>query len=156
MATGIEQPATAELRAEKKARNTEVIYDRGPIGDRSRVIGLDESKSITNRKRMKRPWAREALLAALAAETLDDKGRKTRKLRMIIDRLINAAIDGQPWAIQEVMNRVDGKPAQLHSNDPDNPLPGTYANFNEVRVMFVDKDGQPVDPPEMKDITPGS
>lgn len=150
MATGIEQPATAEIRADKKARAVEVLYDK-------KVLSPDESRSVENRKRMKRPWAREALMTALAAETLDDKGRKTKKLRMIIERLINAAMDGQPWAIQEVMNRVDGKPAQVHSNDPDNPMPGAFANFNEVRVMFVDKDGNPVDPPaNMKDITPGS
>lgn len=38
--------------------------------------------------------------------------------------LVDKAIAGEPWAIQEVANRFDGKPAQSLQvgSDPDNPL----------------------------------
>lgn len=102
----------------------------------------------------KRSWARDIILLALNAETVDNKGRKTRKLRLIIDRLLNAAIEGQQWAIQEVLNRVDGKPAQMIGNDPNNPMhPSVIANFGDMKVILVDAlNEQASDEP--KDITP--
>lgn len=99
----------------------------------------------------KRSWARDILLLALQAETVDSKGRKTKKLRLIIDRLLNAAIEGQQWAIQEVLNRVDGKPAQMIGNDPNNPMhPSVIANFGDMKVILVDA----LNEQEPKDITP--
>ena len=94
-----------------KRGEQEVLYERkGNVADK-------------NGRTMKRPWARQALLVALSAETLDGSGRKTKKLRIIIDRLVNAAMSGEPWAIKEVLDRVDGKATQLLGSDPDNPLP---------------------------------
>lgn len=55
-----------------------------------------------------KPFA-EALRIALAE---DDDVKKKRKLRVIADKLVDAAIAGEPWAIKEVIDRVDGKPAQ--------------------------------------------
>lgn len=75
-------------------------------------------------RRFKRPWVRETLMVALAAEMMDNKGRKTKKLRMIVDRLVNAALDGEGWAIKEIFDRVDGKPTQTIAGDPDNPIGG--------------------------------
>jgi hypothetical protein len=34
------------------------------------------------------------------------------KLRQIADKLVEKAIDGEPWAVKEVMDRVDGKAIQ--------------------------------------------
>jgi hypothetical protein len=34
------------------------------------------------------------------------------KLRMIADRLVDKAIEGEPWAIKEIMDRVDGRAVQ--------------------------------------------
>ena len=34
------------------------------------------------------------------------------KLRQIVDKLVKHAIDGEAWAIQQVADRLDGKPAQ--------------------------------------------
>ncbi len=45
----------------------------------------------------------ESLRIALVQED-----RKT--LRKITDTLVKAAMDGEPWAVKEVMDRVDGKP----------------------------------------------
>jgi hypothetical protein len=36
----------------------------------------------------------------------------SRKLRTIADRLVDAAEQGEPWAIKEVIDRVDGKAVQ--------------------------------------------
>lgn len=57
-------------------------------------------------------WAekqfRDALRTAVNAPAED--GRKV--LLHIVDGLIEAAKEAQPWAVQEVANRLDGKPAQ--------------------------------------------
>ena len=37
------------------------------------------------------------------------------KLRMIAEKLVESAIQGEPWAIKEVMDRVDGKAHQSTS-----------------------------------------
>jgi hypothetical protein len=34
------------------------------------------------------------------------------KLRRIVEKLAEAAIEGQAWAIQQIADRLDGKPAQ--------------------------------------------
>jgi len=34
------------------------------------------------------------------------------KLRKGVDRLLDAFAEGEPWAIEQVMNRLEGKPAQ--------------------------------------------
>jgi hypothetical protein len=34
-------------------------------------------------------------------------------LRRIADKLVEKAIDGEPWAVKEIMDRVDGKAIQV-------------------------------------------
>ena len=46
----------------------------------------------------------------LATNEVDKKG--TRKLRLIADQLVAQALAGEGWAIQQVADRLDGKPAQ--------------------------------------------
>ena len=46
----------------------------------------------------------------LALSEPDETGK--RKLRSIADRLVEAAVNGESWAIQQVADRLDGKPAQ--------------------------------------------
>ncbi len=33
-----------------------------------------------------------------------------KKLRKITDKLVQAAEEGEPWAVKEIMDRMDGKP----------------------------------------------
>ena len=47
----------------------------------------------------------DALRVALVQED-------SRKLRNIAEKLVKAAEDGEPWAIKEVIDRVDGKAVQ--------------------------------------------
>ena len=35
------------------------------------------------------------------------------KLRMVSEKLVEAAIDGEPWAVKEIMDRMDGKPVAI-------------------------------------------
>lgn len=58
------------------------------------------NKNATKNK----PWS-EAINRALLAE--DGK-----KLRLLADKLIDRALDGDVTALKEVGDRVDGKPAQ--------------------------------------------
>jgi hypothetical protein len=55
-----------------------------------------------------KPFA-DALRLALAEE---DPTTKKRKLRAIADKLVDAAVGGEPWAIKEVIDRIDGKAPQ--------------------------------------------
>jgi CO/xanthine dehydrogenase FAD-binding subunit len=41
-----------------------------------------------------------------------DKTKKRNKLRAIADRVVECAVAGEPWAVKEVADRLDGKPAQ--------------------------------------------
>lgn len=35
------------------------------------------------------------------------------KLRMVSEKLVDAAIEGEPWAVKEIMDRMDGKPVAI-------------------------------------------
>jgi Family of unknown function (DUF5681) len=49
-------------------------------------------------------------LRIVMAETDEASGK--RKLRRIVEKLAEAAIEGESWAILQVADRLDGKPAQ--------------------------------------------
>jgi hypothetical protein len=51
---------------------------------------------------------RDALQLAVNEELLD--GRK--KLRVIAEKLVDCAMSGESWAVEQVASRLDGKPAQ--------------------------------------------
>jgi hypothetical protein len=46
-----------------------------------------------------------------------DKG-----LDAVADKLIEAAMEGDQWAMREIGDRVEGKPVQAIASDPDNPF----------------------------------
>ena len=41
-----------------------------------------------------------------------DPVTKKRKLRVIAEKLVECAMGGESWAVQQVADRLDGKPAQ--------------------------------------------
>jgi hypothetical protein len=63
-----------------------------------------------------RRWA-SALNRAIA----QDDGERLRKAA---EKLLDAAADGEPWAVKEIADRLDGKPAQsvTLAGDPEAPL----------------------------------
>lgn len=50
---------------------------------------------------------RDALMASLNRPA--EKGTKTKRLQMVADALVDAAIKGELTALREVFDRVDGK-----------------------------------------------
>ena len=53
------------------------------------------------------------------------------KLRQIAEKLVESAIEGEPWAVKEVMDRMDGKPLQATSieNTDGTSITGIQVNF---------------------------
>lgn len=43
---------------------------------------------------------------------IENEEGKPQKLERLADKLVDFALDGQGWAMQEIGNRLDGKPAQ--------------------------------------------
>jgi hypothetical protein len=50
------------------------------------------------------------------------------------DALVAAFFAGEQWAIKEVADRLDGKPAQAIVGDPDQPL---EVNINKIERALV-------------------
>ena len=45
------------------------------------------------------------------------------KLRQVSEKLVDAAIEGEPWAVKEIMDRMDGKPVAIQElSGPDGAL----------------------------------
>jgi hypothetical protein len=55
---------------------------------------------------------REAILAALEREAEDAEGRAAKKSKLIAERLVDKAADGDMAAIKEVIACIDGKSGQ--------------------------------------------
>ena len=72
-------------------------------------MAWEKGKSGNPQGRPKERPFTDALRIALSEE---DPVTKVRKLRSIADKLVDAAMAGDPWAIKEVMDRIEGKPAQ--------------------------------------------
>ncbi|MBP1091931.1 DUF5681 domain-containing protein [Bradyrhizobium diazoefficiens] len=81
-------------------------------GNRANPGGRPKEKKFT-----------EALRVALAEE-IEKDGQKTTKLRVIADRLVTEAMAGESWAIQQVADRIEGKPPQaiVGGDEDDNPI----------------------------------
>ncbi len=54
----------------------------------------------------------KAFADALRIAVNADDGDGTKKLRRIAEKLVTCALNGESWAIQQVADRLDGKPAQ--------------------------------------------
>lgn len=67
-------------------------------------------------------WA-SAVRRAVMRRIENEEG-KPQKIERLADQLVDFAMDGQGWAMQEIGNRLDGKPAQQQvvSGDPESPL----------------------------------
>ncbi len=53
---------------------------------------------------------RDAIMVAV--KRLTTGGKKTKKLAMLADKLVERALEGDITAIKEIGDRLDGKPAQ--------------------------------------------
>ncbi len=84
------------------------------MGDRANIGGAPQGNENATRGKE----FRQALTRAMASKAGGAGWRVT--LDKIAGKLLDAAIDGQQWAIQEIANRIDGRPtvAVEHSGVP--------------------------------------
>ena len=83
---------------------------------------------IGNRNAQKGKVWNDALRKAIA----QDNGKR---LRASIEQLLNLASTGEPWAIRELADRLDGRPKQINYLDTE------YSEITEIKVTFVRPDG---------------
>lgn len=72
---------------------------------------------------------RAALDRAIAQDSAD-------RLRSTAEKLLDLAAAGESWAVKELADRLDGKPAQAHTvgGDSENPL------FHRIERVIVKPD----------------
>jgi len=59
------------------------------------------------------------------------------KLRQVTEKLVDAAIEGEPWAVKEVIDRMDGKAVAIQELQGPNGAELKTA----VQITFVEPDG---------------
>jgi hypothetical protein len=103
-------------------------------------------------------WFADALRRLVSVE---DPATKRRRLFRTVEKLLECAENGESWAIQQVADRLDGKPAQestVNVNNVsadqmnDNELAGTIAELRAeiAAVGPVRGNGKaPVDPSQL-------
>ena len=74
---------------------------------------------VNNGYKSEKPW-RDALRVAVNARA-DGRG-SPKRLAVIAERCAVEAMAGESWAVREIGDRLDGKPAQAITGDPDSPL----------------------------------
>lgn len=88
---------------------------------------------IGNKNAQKGRMWNDALRKAIA----QDDGRR---LRGSIEQLLNLASNGEPWAIKELADRLDGRPKQTNvleaSEEPE---------LSTIKIVFVSPEGGEVD-----------
>lgn len=62
---------------------------------------------------------RDALILALNREATTPDGKKTKRLYIVADKLVELACQGDVGAIREINDRVDGKVPQAVAIDPN-------------------------------------
>jgi len=82
---------------------------------------------IGNRNAQKGRMWNDALRKAIA----QDNGER---LRASIEQLLNFASNGEPWAIKELADRLDGRPKQVNYLEAEN------AELTAIKVTFVRPD----------------
>jgi hypothetical protein len=63
----------------------------------------------------------------------------SRRLRTIADKLVKSAEDGEPWAIKEIMDRVDGKAVQ--ATEISGLDGGILETLNTINIVLKKPDG---------------
>lgn len=75
----------------------------------------------------------DAVRMALAE---DDVVSGKRKLRAIAEKLVDEAVNGQPWAVQMVADRLEGKPVQAVEVGG----PGDFAEMQDAELIETIRD----------------
>lgn len=95
----------------------------------------------------------EAALRVAVNDSVDGK----KKLRVIAEKLVECALNGDAWAIQAVADRMDGKPRQevdnSHTHDASDAFVRALEQMNEGRkglAVGVDRSGDTGQPEEVR------
>jgi hypothetical protein len=59
-----------------------------------------------------------------------------RRLRASIEQLLNLASNGEPWAIKELADRLDGRPKQTNALEMLD-----YPELKTIKIVFVSPNG---------------
>ena len=96
-----------------------------------KLLGGDMSGApIGNRNAQKGRMWNDALRKAIA----QDDGKR---LRDSIEKLLTLASNGEPWAIKELADRLDGRPKQT------NVLESSEEHqLKDIKIVFVSPDGK--------------
>lgn len=78
----------------------------------------------------------DSLNLALKSDGLHKEG-DPKRLRRIAEKLVKSAEAGEPWAIKEIAERIDGKATQMIGSDPDAPLKAVVT----VKLVAEEIDG---------------
>lgn len=83
-----------------------------------------------------RPTSEKAFADALRIAVNEPHETGVKKIRAIADKLTECALNGEGWAIQQVADRLDGKPAQESSLTIDDKRESTDWTREEL-VSFL-------------------
>jgi hypothetical protein len=84
--------------------------------------------------RPKGAWSEKRFREALQAAVSEKDERGTTRLRLIAERLVEQALKGEGWAIQQVSDRIDGKvPQAIIGGEEDDPP--VAVQFIELRAV---------------------
>lgn len=62
-----------------------------------------------------------------------------KRVRAAAEKLLDLAAQGEPWAVKELRDTLDGKPAQIIAGDDDNPL--TFVQKIQLVALGTDSQG---------------
>src|ERR1700675_4766916 len=96
--------------------------------------------------------AKERRFVAMLQRVLDNEG-DGESLRKIALKLVECATEGQPWAVTEIANRLDGKPVQQVDMSGELSLTRTVRDLTDDELLRIatqaaqqhpDTDGQTI------------
>ena len=107
-------------------------------------------KGTTNNPRGSKPdkLITDALRVALNREAEDADGKRTKRLALIAEKVAELAVEGEPWAVREVWDRLEGKApqaiehsGQLATGDLDGDATAALlAKIDAIAGRLPDKD----------------
>jgi len=81
---------------------------------------------------------------ALRKAIAQDDGKRVREC---VEQMLTFAAAGEMWAVRELADRLDGKPAQsiTHAGDIEKPVIVAMEDFAKIKAAWVAKYAKPSD-----------
>ncbi len=91
-------------------------------------------KALVGGRKGEKIWS-DNLRRALFRES---KGKgSVRRIEVIANTVVKAAMAGEPWAVQEIGNRMEGKATQVIGGDADRPHQLIVTIIDPTKPMVV-------------------